>query len=107
MSIRQDVRQYAIVRECKPHRKCRKDCREYPDYVQNEQLAVAQLKINLQILLSSKHKIDTSAIFSDVQTLFNVLNVSQEYVEESKNPNEEDKIAMNELCVSIWNNDNG
>ena len=85
----------------------RKNCRENPD-LYKVCLTVAQLKLNLGILLSGEHEVDCDAdiMFPDAESMFDALGDSVDepvplLVED------DDDILLNERCVAIWDNVDG
>ena len=88
---------------------CKKDCREHPDLYKVNSMTVAQLKVNLGILLSGNHEeeCDANVTIPDVDSMFSVLDNSLQEPAPPVETDVEDEIMLNEPCAAIWDNANG
>ena len=86
----------------------RKDCRENPDLYKVNCMTVAQLKVNLGILLSGEHEVDCDAdiMFPDAESMFDALDDSVDEPVPLLVEGDDD-ILLNEPCVAIWDNVDG
>ena len=80
-----------------------------PFFVQGQQHAVAQMKVNLGILLSGNHDkdIDNIVHFPDESMMLSILDDpnNEEVIREEEYEGEEE-IPLNEPCAVIWDNSN-
>ena len=85
-----------------------KDSKENPELYKVNSMTIAQMKINLGILLSGAHdndNVDEKTVLPDIQNMFLELNHSNDELPPTDS-NETDDMPLNELCVAIWDTGN-
>ena len=85
-----------------------KDSKENPELYKVNSMTIAQMKINLGILLSGGHdndNVDEKTVLPDIQNMFLELNHSNDELPPTDS-NETDDMPLNELCVAIWDTGN-
>ena len=90
---------------------CKRDQRENPALYKENGMSVAQMKVNLGVLLSGNHEKDLegTVVFPDESTMLSILDDPNYEVvvdEESSNVIKHE-IPLNEPCAVIWDNPNG
>ena len=88
---------------------CKRDHRENPALHKVNRMAVAQMKVNLGVLLSGNHKdIDDIVNFPDESMMLSVLDdPDNEGVAEEEEYEGDEEIPLNEPCAVIWVNSTG
>ena len=83
---------------------CKRDHREQPDLYIVNNMTVAQMKVNLGILLSGDHEqdCDSDVLFPDLETMLSVLDVPLEDATPTAVTNDEDEVLLNVPYTAIW-----
>ena len=90
---------------------CKQDQIENPALYKVNGMSVAQMKVNLGVLLSGNHEKDLegTVVFPDESPMLSILDDPNYEVAVHKDSSnvEEHEIPFNEPCAEIWDNPNG
>lgn len=87
-----------------------KDCKEFPHLYLVKSMSVAQMKINLGILLSGSHETpaEEEMSFPDADSMYDQLHQSGDSTSAVLvNTDQEDDVELNEPCIAIWDTQKG